>query len=164
MGKLEGVIFDERSAREGSEEQLEDKLLVSIQQLDTVIAAEGRARVESEASMAQLLEQMCQKMHDELRREKGDRQATEAVLMKLLDDSVESIALRADEKTMTRLQQRREERVSRRKAEQEESLLRKDEWVIAFEREKAKLRDAFALEKEAADKAENAMLEHRPNV
>jgi hypothetical protein len=49
---------------------------------------------------------MCQKLHSEIQAERKDRQSTEQVFMKLLDETCESIALRASTKTLAELSKR----------------------------------------------------------
>jgi len=103
--------------------------------------------VDSESQMAKLLEEMAAKLHDELRREKDDRQNTERVLMKLLDDSVEAIALRANDETVAKLKKRRDERDAARGQREKETAERTDYWQRKFKEEK----EAAAAKKALAD-------------
>jgi len=137
MGKLAGHIDNERDERETGENELVDRLLLSITSLDQCIAAEGKVRLEGEGQMEKLLEDMCSKLHQELRREKDDRQQTERVLMKLLDDSVESIALRANDATVAKLKKRRDERDAMRSKREETTIGKQQYWREQFEKEKA---------------------------
>merc|ERR1712166_180922 len=52
---------------------------------------------------------MHQKMHTEVMHERTERQNTERVLMKLLEESVEAIAIKADEGTLSMLKDMRQE-------------------------------------------------------
>jgi len=137
MAKLAGHIDSERDERETGEHELVDRLLHSISSLDQCIVVEGKVRVEGETQMARLLEDMCSKLHQEIRREKDDRQQTERVLMKLLDDSVESIALRANDETVAKLKKRREQRDAVRSQREETAIGRQQYWREAFEKENA---------------------------
>merc|ERR1711990_1112428 len=76
-------------------------------ELDTVFSEtleeKGQIRAESETHIVRVLEDMCQKLHAEIQAERKDRQSTEQVFMKLLDETCESIALRASSKTLAEL-------------------------------------------------------------
>ena len=69
-----------------------------------------------------------------------------------------------DEKTMEVLKQRRDAREEERKKRADESMLRKDRWVLQFEKEKASRREAYVLETQAAYKAVEAAGANVPNV
>ena len=156
MTKLAEHVDNEATERETAECDLQDKLLQSIGQLSNCIYQEGKVRVESETQMTKLLEDMALKLHDELAREKDDRQNTERVLMGLLDESVEAIALRANNETLGVLQQRRDERERSRAVREDAAANSKDYWTQKFQEEKdaAKQRHMMELEEEKREEAE----------
>merc|ERR1711959_305172 len=78
---------------------VENALLGDINEVHNSIKQEGTIRAESETHIVRVLEDMCQKLHAEIQAERKDRQSTEQVFMKLLDETCESIALRASSKT-----------------------------------------------------------------
>ena len=94
-------------------------------------------------------------MHQELGREKDERQGTEKVLMKLLDDSVEQIALRQNQETLAKLQARREKRDVERKAREADASNRKHYWTNKFEAERAANAERMLEERKAAAIAES---------
>merc|ERR1712078_844682 len=91
---------------EADEEALIKKLLADINEVHNSIKQEGTIRAESETHIVRVLEDMCQKLHAEIQAERKDRQSTEQVFMKLLDETCESIALRASTKTLAELTKR----------------------------------------------------------
>merc|ERR1711881_483310 len=94
MDRLNDKLQAEQEQREADEEALIKKLLADINEVHNSIKQEGTIRAESETHIIRVLEDMCQKLHAE----RKDRQSTEQVFMKLLDETCESIALRASTK------------------------------------------------------------------
>merc|ERR1711998_238869 len=88
------------------EEALIKKLLADINEVHNGIKCEGVIRTRSESHIVQVLEEMCGKLQEEINMERKDRQRTEEVFMKLLDETCESIALRASSATLVELQRK----------------------------------------------------------
>merc|ERR1712094_79473 len=88
---------------EADEEALIKKLLADINEVHNSIKIEGTIRQESENHIIKVLEDMCTKLNAEIQAERKDRQSTEQVFMKLLDETGESIALRASSATLAEL-------------------------------------------------------------
>merc|ERR1711861_6207 len=103
MDRLNGKLQTEQEQREADEEALIKKLLADINEVHNGIKCEGTIRMDSESHIVQVLEDMCGKLHEEINAERKDRQRTEEVFMKLLDETCESIALRAGSKTLVEL-------------------------------------------------------------
>merc|ERR1712166_330151 len=116
MAKLADNLDVLTQSRQVSLEEVQDKEMVQIEQLVRIISQQASVRTESESSMTCLLEDMHQKLHREIMHERQERQNTERVLMKLLEESVESIAIRADDKTLQQLKTMRTEREHARAA------------------------------------------------
>merc|ERR1712139_701319 len=106
MDRLGGKLQSEEEQRQADEEALIKKLLADINEVHNGIKCEGVIRTRSESHIVQVLEEMCGKLQEEINMERKDRQRTEEVFMKLLDETCESIALRASSKTLTELSNR----------------------------------------------------------
>jgi hypothetical protein len=103
MERLQGKLQSEQEQREADEEALIKQLLADINEVHNGIKCEGTIRMDSENHIVRVLEDMCGKLHAEIGAERKDRQQTEQVFMKLLDETCESIALRASSKTLAEL-------------------------------------------------------------
>merc|ERR1711939_840927 len=104
--ELKCRAIDEKIMRNKRSEDERLKLLADINEVHNSIKQEGAIRAESETHIIRVLEDMCQKLHAEIQAERKDRQSTEQVFMKLLDETCESIALRASSKTLAELTKR----------------------------------------------------------
>merc|ERR1711957_44263 len=110
MGRLQDNLDSTAQARTAGFDDVSDGRMIELEKLTKLIRTEAGNRQQSEASMMQLLEGMHQKMHTEVMHERTERQNTERVLMKLLGESVEAIAIKADEGTLSMLKDMRQER------------------------------------------------------
>jgi len=108
--KLAGNLDDLSQSRQVSYEEIVDREMLQVETLERLIKTEAENQRKSETNMTQLLEGMHQKLHRELMQERTERQNTERVLMKLLEESVESIAIKADEATLAELRDLRQRR------------------------------------------------------
>merc|ERR1712188_320711 len=106
MDRLGGKLQSEEEQRQADEEALIKKLLADINEVHNGIKCEGVIRTRSESHIVQVLEEMCGKLQEEINMERKDRQRTEEVFMKLLDETCESIALRASSATLVELQRK----------------------------------------------------------
>jgi len=106
MDRLGGKLQSEEEQRQADEEALIKKLLADINEVHNGIKCEGVIRARSESHIVQVLEEMCGKLQEEINMERKDRQRTEEVFMKLLDETCESIALRASSATLVELQRK----------------------------------------------------------
>merc|ERR1711988_1336625 len=103
MDRLGGKLQSEEEQLQADEEALIKKLLADINEVHNGIKCEGVIRTRSESHIVQVLEEMCGKLQEEINMERKDRQRTEEVFMKLLDETCESIALRASSATLVEL-------------------------------------------------------------
>ncbi len=71
--------------------------------------------------------------------------------MKLLDDSVEAIALRHDNETIALLKKRREDRNSETKKTSAETADRKKQWARQFEEEKRKAKELHSIREDGVN-------------
>merc|ERR1712178_558421 len=99
MDRLGGKLQSEEEQRQADEEALIKKLLADINEVHNGIKCEGVIRTRSESHIVQVLQ-------EEINMERKDRQRTEEVFMKLLDETCESIALRASSATLVELQRK----------------------------------------------------------
>lgn len=120
MLKLADTLDNESQLRTAALDDICDKQTVQLEELSRLISKEASVRAASAVSWSSLLEDMHQKLHREIKNERTERQNTERVLMKLLEESVDSIAIRADPVTLQQLRDLRQEReVARAKRDKE---------------------------------------------
>jgi len=147
MGRLQDNLDSTAQARTAGFDDVSDGRMIELEKLTKLIRTEAGNRQQSEASMMQLLEGMHQKMHTEVMHERTERQNTERVLMKLLEESVEAIAIKADEGTLSMLKDMRQER-------------EKDRLMRQKEQEQRTAQNASAIE---AKHQERSQAEHERN-
>jgi len=150
MTKLQDNLDNTAQARQAGFDDVADGRMVELEKLTRLIQKEATNRQQSETSMTQLLEGMHQKLHTEVLHERTERQNTERVLMKLLEESVEAIAIKTDEGTLNMLKDMRQEREKDRLMRQKDQEQRTLQNSIALEEKQHEREHAEHLRNEAA--------------